>query len=193
MGPPFEIRKRAMSWSDERVEPQRLGRDKRIRQGQARRETGAEGEAQGGGQAHAQTRGAQARRGSRADPRCPGQPCQTDHSGRPTPATTALGQRDRPRGPGQGERDREKSQETEPDGTDRADLQVACRRPGDRGFLVLWPSRAIGQALLRGACRRGLPADEQPPRSQAVSDTYMTNDGGAFRGPFLFWPISRRV
>jgi uncharacterized membrane protein len=54
------------------------------------------------------------------------------------------------------------------DGADRADLQMAHRRPGDRRFLLLRPAGAAGQTLLRGPCRRGVPADERAARPAAV-------------------------
>ena len=46
-------------------------------------------------------------------------------------AAAALGQRDQPRGPGQGQRDRETRQAPQPDGPDRAGLQMAHRRSRD--------------------------------------------------------------
>ena len=44
----------------------------------------------------------------------------------------------------------------------------AHRRPGNPGLLVLRTARETGQALLRGACGRRLPADVEPAGSSAV-------------------------
>ncbi len=91
-----------------------------------------------------------------------------DHPGGPAAAAAALGQRDQPRGAGLGPRGREEGAPHQPDGPDRAHLQMADRRSRDRGLLVLRPAGAGRQALLRGPCRRGVPADELAPRPQAL-------------------------
>src|SRR5690606_18043007 len=51
---------------------------------------------------------------------------------------------------------------------DRTHLQMADRRPRHRQVLVLRPALGARQALLRGACRRGLPADELAPRPPSL-------------------------
>ena len=54
--------------------------------------------------------------------------------------------------------------QADPDGADRADLQMAHRRPRHRKVLVLRPAQQARQTLLRGPCRRRLPAHELAPR-----------------------------
>ncbi len=63
-----------------------------------------------------------------------------------------------------------KAKKTFPDGTDRADLQMARRRSGHRGLLVLRPAGQGRQALLRGPRRRGLPTHERPARPPPLTD-----------------------
>ena len=44
---------------------------------------------------------------------------------------------------------------------------MAHRRPRHRRVLVLRPARSARQALLRGTCRRGVPANVEPPRPES--------------------------
>ena len=68
--------------------------------------------------------------GATAKPTGPAAAAPAAKEARGKPAA-ALGQRDQPRGPGQGQRDRETRQAPQPDGPDRAGLQMAHRRPRD--------------------------------------------------------------
>jgi GcrA cell cycle regulator len=109
-----------------------------------------------------------------AEPAAP-KPAPKPAAERPAPAAApvvaapAFGQRDFARGAGLGPRSGKARQETDADGTDRTDLQMADRRSGNRGFLVLRSAVHRWQTLLRGPCRRRLPADERAAGSSALS------------------------
>ncbi|MCB1373879.1 MAG: hypothetical protein KDJ78_06855 [Rhodobacteraceae bacterium] len=87
-------------------------------------------------------------------------------------AAAALGLGDQRRGAGQSGRGREEVAQAHADAADRAHLQMAGGRSRDRGILVLRPARLAGQALLRGACGGGLPANvgaARPARRRALT------------------------
>ena len=103
-------------------------------------------------------------------PRCRGRgrPPQTHRASRAATAAAAFRKRDQPRGARKRAQSRKDCKEDRAPGTDGTNLQVAHRGSRNRRILVLRPGRPAGQAILRGPCRRRVPAHVQPARPKAI-------------------------